>query len=146
MTTIYQYDSRNVFTGQTREISPNAGAPRGWTRTEPTTLGQGEFAVFSGLQGWAVTTVEPDFPPAPVPASVTKRQAKEALIRQGLYQSALDTIAAISDPTEKLLAQNYWEQSYLFLRDNETLTALAVDGLGLTRAELDDLFRYAETL
>ena|SRR5690554_1597465 len=85
-------------------------------------------------------------PPVPVPASVTKRQAKEALIRQGLHQAALDAIAAIPDPTERALAENYWTESQAFERGNATLIAMATTGLGMTEAQLDDLFRYAETL
>lgn len=146
MQTIYQYDERKAYTGQSREIAPNAGAPLGWTRLEPPATQAGEWAVFSGQNGWQVVTTEPEYPLPPVPESVSARQAKEALIRQGLYQAALDAIAAIADPTEKLLAQNYWEQSYRFERSNTTLIALATAGLGLTESQLDDLFRYAETL
>lgn len=146
MTTIYQYDSRKVYTGTSKQIADVAGAPLGWTRLEPPAIGEGERAVFSGQSGWQVVTSEPDYPPAPVPESVTKRQAKEALIRQGLYQSALDAIAAISDPTEQALADNYWQESQAFERDNATLIALATGGLGLTESQFDDLLIYAATL
>jgi len=83
---------------------------------------------------------------ASIPRSVTKRQAKEALIRQGKYQQAVDALDAITDPTEKLIAQNYWQESKEFKRDNAVLNSLAETGLNMTQADLDDLFIYAATL
>jgi len=61
MVTIYQFDSRRVFTGVSRETMGNAGVPLGWTRLAPPQLAEGEWAVFRGSK-WETVTVEPAFP------------------------------------------------------------------------------------
>ncbi|MCK7542964.1 hypothetical protein MLC59_02110 [Marinobacter bryozoorum] len=73
------------------------------------------------------------------------RQAHEALIRSGLHQTALDTIAAIQDPVEQLLAENYFHKANEFERGNALLVTMAVN-MGMTDEDLDDLFRLAATL
>jgi len=82
---------------------------------------------------------------ASIPRAVTKRQAKEALIRNGLYQAALDALEGIVDPTEKAIAQNYWSESQEFQRANPVLTQMAT-AIGMTDADLDDLFLQASKL
>lgn len=59
MPTIYQYDDQGVFTGATREIGQNSGAPLGWTRTTPPDLTGTEVAKFSGRNGWQVLSDSP---------------------------------------------------------------------------------------
>jgi len=116
---------------------------------------------FAESQGWIVSDtakigdtydpetgefISPPPKPEPVPTEVTKRQAKEQLIRDGMYQAALDAIAAIEDPIEQAIADNYWQESQVFKRDNATLNALAKNGMGLTDADLDSLFKAASKL
>lgn len=134
------YDDLGAYV-RTVTVGDKEGRPRNSTMVEPPGEQDDKVRVWSGSE-W----LQMDSVPEPVPMSVTKRQAKEALIRQGLYQDCLDAIAAIGDPTTKLLAQNYWQESQAFERDNAMLNDLAINGVGMTSAQLDDLFRYAETL
>lgn len=91
-----------------------------------------------------VEAPEPEAPitPAPpvVPASVSPRQARLALLRAGL----LDQVeAAIKAGTKQ--AQIEWEFGLEVRRDHEWLAAVAGQ-LGLSDAQVDDLFRAAAAL
>ena len=81
----------------------------------------------------------------PVITSVTARQAHEALIRKGLIDSIRKVIAGIPDPIEQAIADNWFEKSNSFERNNDTLRAVA-SGIGLTSGDIDNLFKYAATL
>lgn len=84
--------------------------------------------------------------PAPVvPASVTRRQARQALLLAGLLDSVDPAIAAIADPTERAMAQIEWQDSQDFERHRPLLVSLAT-ALGLDSAALDQLFITASTL
>jgi hypothetical protein len=94
----------------------------------------------------------PDFDLLAVPFKVTARQAREALINQGI-QDGDDKIAAINayidaipDANQQALARNYWETSQDFERSNALLNTIATDALVLTQTQIDDLFRYAQKL
>lgn len=80
------------------------------------------------------------------PKSVTRRQAKEALIRVGMLSQVETVLETIEDNVERIIAKNYYEESNEFERDNPILNSLATEHLGMTEGELDDLFRLAETL
>lgn len=80
----------------------------------------------------------------PVPAQVTMRQARLALLQAGKL-SAVDTaIAALPSP-QKEAAQIEWEFSSAVDRDRPFVKTLG-PMLGLTEDQLDDLFRLAITL
>jgi len=57
MQTIYEIGYGGYWTGVSQEIDDTVGAARGWTRTEPPSLEEGEYAVWDG--GWIVTTTDP---------------------------------------------------------------------------------------
>jgi hypothetical protein len=63
--------------------------------------------------------VEPVVAPQPVavPASVSRRQGRMALLLSGLLDAVVATIAAIEDPIERGLAQIEWEDAQTFERD-----------------------------
>jgi hypothetical protein len=81
----------------------------------------------------------------PVPASVTMRQARLALLAVDKLDDVAPTIAAIADSTQRRKAQIEWEFSNEVQRHHGFVTVLA-PALGLTDAEIDDLFRLAVTL
>lgn len=92
------------------------------------------------------TAPEPMPEPAlPVPQSVTKRQARQALLLAGLLDLVQPAIDAIPDTTARRMAQIEWDDSQEYQRDRPVLISLAT-ALGLDGAELDQLFRTAATL
>jgi hypothetical protein len=82
---------------------------------------------------------------ARVPASVTRRQARQALLLAGLLDQVPTAIASIPDATQRALAQIEWEDSQTFERSRPLLIQLA-DALGLNEQALDDLFIQASKL
>jgi hypothetical protein len=84
--------------------------------------------------------------PPTVPTSVTARQAHQALIVMGLYDQVAPAINAIADATQRRLVQAEWDKSQVFERNRPALIALATGALGMTSAQLDDLFVFAATL
>lgn len=80
-----------------------------------------------------------------VPQVVTRRQARQALLLAGLLDSIEPAIAAIPDTTQRRLAQIEWDDSQNFERQRPLLISLAT-GLGLTSAQLDQLFVTASGL
>ncbi len=89
-------------------------------------------------------------PPTPVPvsrvpATITRAQAKLALLAAGLLDSVQPTINAIADPVQRAAAQIEWDDRLTFERSNPTLVALAT-AMGMTSDELDALFVAAASL
>jgi hypothetical protein len=82
---------------------------------------------------------------ASVPASVTRRQARQALLLAGLLDDVPAALAAIPDPIQRALAQIEWEDSQVFERQRPLLVSLA-SALGLDEDALDDLFLQAAQL
>ncbi len=80
-----------------------------------------------------------------VPQSVTRRQAKQALLLAGLLNSVQATINAIPDATQRGLVQIEWDDSQEFIRTRPVLIALA-SALGLNSSQLDALFIQAAGL
>lgn len=86
--------------------------------------------------------------PAPVvqvPQQVTRRQARQALLRAGLLGNVQPAIDAIEDATQRGLAQIEWDDSQVFERQRPLLIALAA-AIGLDSDDLDELFVTAATL
>jgi hypothetical protein len=146
MTTIYELDSQNFWTGNTKEIGAKEGAPIGWTRSAPPELQPGEYARFSGKDGWSIFDYYPEIipPPDPIPQSVTMRQARLALLQQGLLAQVDTVIDQLPEP-DKSAAKIEWEYSQTVERDRTLIQALA-PGLGLSDEDLDNLFKLAVTL
>lgn len=95
--------------------------------------------------GWrwdGVTLTPPPDQPQVVPASVTMRQARLALLAAGLLDDVDAAIAAIPDPVQRKAAQIEWEYATEVRRESPMLAMLA-PALGLDDAALDDLFRRA---
>jgi len=78
----------------------------------------------------------------PVPAVVTRRQAKQALALAGKLALVQPAIDAIADATQRGLIQIEWDDSLNFERTRPSLIMLAT-GLGLSSADLDNLFILA---
>jgi hypothetical protein len=83
--------------------------------------------------------------PAPVPESVTRRQAKQALLINGKLSLVQPAIDAIPDPAQKAMIQIEWDDSQEFQRSRSTVIAIGT-AIGLDSAQLDDLFRQAVLL
>lgn len=81
----------------------------------------------------------------PVPAQVTRRQARQALLLAGKLDLVEPAIAAIPDPTVRALALIEWQDSLMFERDRALVNTLGA-ALGLTSADIDQLFISAATL
>lgn len=75
-----------------------------------------------------------------VPPSVSMRQARLALLQAGKLD-AVNAVVAAADPATQLS----WEYSATVERANPIIAALA-EGLGMTSADLDNLFRAASAL
>lgn len=114
--------------------------------------------VFGGQQTVFYTfPSEPDFmlaleaaeltPPPPVPASVTARQAVQALLLAGITEDMVEAaIAAVPDPVQRGLVSAEWRRSQTFERHRPSLVALATTALGMTTTQLDQLFIVAASL
>ena len=85
------------------------------------------------------------FDVASVPASVTRRQAKQALLLNGLLANVQPAIDAVPDATQRAMIQIEWDDSQVFERDRPALIALG-SALGLSSAQLDALFIQAAQL
>jgi len=87
----------------------------------------------------------PEPEPAAIPASVTRRQAKQALLMSALLANVQPAIDAIEDETERGMVQIFWDDSTTFERNNPQLIALG-EALELTDEQIDDLFIQASEL
>ena len=144
MPTIYKFDEQFIATGETREISASEGAPFGWTRTAPPETIGTQVAQFSGRDGWALLAEAPTALPAPVPQVVTMRQARLALLQQGLLASIQPAIDSLDEPSRSA-ASIEWEYSQTVER-NRPFVQLLSQALELTDEDLDALFTLAATL
>lgn len=75
----------------------------------------------------------------PVPASITASQARVALHRAGLLTSVT---ALVDNPATDTEIKIFWEYEVTLDRASPALNAMAA-ALGLTSAQVDDLFRVA---
>ena len=78
--------------------------------------------------------------PPPVPAQVTMRQARLALLDAGLLANVETAIAGAGQA-----AAIEWEYAQTVDRSSGLVPAMAT-ALGMTEAQIDDLFRLAATL
>lgn len=83
-------------------------------------------------------------PPPPIPEVVTMRQARLALLQSGLLAQVNTAIANMSG-IDGDAARIEWEFSNTVER-NQPLVQSLIGALGLTEAQLDDLFTLAATL
>ena len=79
-----------------------------------------------------------------VPSSITMRQARLMLLGAGLLPSVDSMIATFPEPNQSI-AKIEWEFASEILRTSTLVGALG-SSLGLTEAQLDDLFIQASAL
>lgn len=91
---------------------------------------------------WEVVDAAPVAPP--VPAAVTMRQARLALLQSGLLAQVNSAVAGMAG-SDGDAARIEWEFSATVERHRPLVQALSAT-LGLTDAQLDDLFILAATL
>lgn len=96
--------------------------------------------------GWAYdgTTFIPQEVVPPVPTAVTARQARLALLGAGLLDSVEAVLAGMEGP-QGAAARIEWEYALEIQRVSPLIDGLA-PALGLTDAQIDDLFRAAVVL
>ena len=93
---------------------------------------------------WLAEGNEPEpyvAPPAPPVTQVTAYQAKIQLSRSGLYDSVVTTVNTSDNPELKIA----WEVATSFERNSLFILALQPE-LGLTDAQVDDLFQQASLI
>lgn len=88
------------------------------------------------------TPAETEASKPPVPTAVTNFQARAALLTAGLFDRVNDALLAM--PANST-ARQAWEYANELTR-NGTLVNSMAETLGLTAAQLDDLFRQAATI
>ena len=103
-----------------------------------TVVGTGE------VTDWEGPLPTPPVPPVPVPAAVTMRQARLALLGAGKLAGVTAAINALPSP-QKEAAQIEWEYSQTVER-NRGFVLLLSAALGLTDAQMDALFVNAAGL
>lgn len=87
----------------------------------------------------------PSSSPTPIPQIVTRAQGKAALIQAGKWNTVLAYVASIKSPSERALAEVALNDTVEWRRDSPFLNA-AANAIGLTDAQMDDLFRTAATI
>jgi hypothetical protein len=80
----------------------------------------------------------------PVPQSVTMRQARLALLQAGLLSSVDAAIDGLPEP-DRSAAKIEWEYAAVVQRASGLVPAMGA-ALGMTEAQIDDLFILAATL
>ncbi len=109
--------------------------------------GSQESCLVSAIADWVAqgnTILPADVPVPLVPQSVTMRQARLALLQNGLLDTVNSTIAGMTG-TQGQAAQIEWQYSSEVMR-HKTLVQSLGPALGLTEAQLDQLFITAATL
>ena len=87
----------------------------------------------------SIIKIDPARAKPPVPQQVTRAQGKVVLIQMGLWPQVQAYVAAIEDPMQRAIAEVavyetlHWQRSSPFLNQ-------AADALGLTQAQMDELF------
>lgn len=89
--------------------------------------------------------IAPPPPPPSVPARVSMRQGRLALLGVGLLDTVEAAIASIADTTERRAAQIDWEYATEIRRTSPLIASLG-PALGLSEAQIDQLFIAAEAI
>lgn len=80
-----------------------------------------------------------------IPRTVTRRQARQALLLRGKLALVQPAIDAIPDTTQRGLMQIEWDDSLSFDRDRPSLISIGA-AIGYDSLGLDDVFTFAATL
>ena len=134
----YCYDELNVFT-KSIELTEFDSWPVASTTVAVPPLVAGEFAIFNGAS-WDTAMIKP----VKVPQEVAMRQARLALLNDGILGDVDIALASLPEP-DKSEATIEWEYSQTVER-NRPFVALLGAALGLNDTQLDDLFILAATL
>jgi hypothetical protein len=147
-----KWDVKPDFRGTTR-YTTTTGAPvyiRGIGALEDVALGTTGQARPSSNHVWendAWVLPEPDPVPAPAPrpiARVTMRQARLALLGAGMLEAVNTALAGMSGIAGEA-ARIEWEYATTVDKNSPLIAGLS-DALGLTEAQLDELFGAASQL
>lgn len=144
MITFYTVDAQRIFI-ESIEVDPLGPLPSPcFTIAPPETTGT-EVARWNGTW-WEVLEERPVVvpQPVPIPQSVTMRQASLALFQAGYLARIQTSIDELPEP-ERSLANIEWNKSGVVERNQHLVLTLG-QSLGLSDAELDDLFTLAATL
>jgi hypothetical protein len=106
----------------------------------PLAEGNSDYATYLAWLAEGNTPLPTDPIVIPIPSIVTMRQARLALLQSGLLASVNAAVAAADEETKIT-----WEFSSEVNRNHPFVATLAT-ALGLTDAQLDDLFTLAATL
>lgn len=138
---------RNLSTGRIEPLPWRVRMPDGSTRTDPDQWANDPEAV--AASGFVVTerTPEDDIePPQPTPASVSARQIRLWLVRNGVALSAVDAaIDAIPDEQQREEVRVEWHHAPYVERAHPMLVPLAA-ALGLTEQQVDQAFVEAASI
>lgn len=80
-----------------------------------------------------------------IPQSVTRRQARQALLLRGKLALVQPAIDAIPDSTQRGLMQIEWDDSQDFVRSRASVIAIG-SAIGYDSDGLDEVFSFAATL
>ena len=123
----------------------NTNTPADWmasTEVQPPAFEAGSQGCFWTGDAWEVRDFEPE--PVPVPAAVTMRQARLALLAAGLLEQAEEAISGMAG-AEGAAAKIEWEYATEVRRDSALVAGMA-EALGIDGAGLDALFVSASSL
>jgi hypothetical protein len=138
---------RNTLTGRIEPLPWRVRLPDGSTRTNPEQWENDPEAL--AASGFVVTerTPEDDLElPQPTPATVSARQIRLWLIRQGVSMAAVDAaIEAIPDQLERDSVRVEWDFAPYVERSHPMLMPLA-SALGLSEEQVDQAFQQAAVL
>lgn len=128
----------NQYLGQVIEVADGTpGIPIGFTRTIPPTIPNGTYAMWSG-RSWVLT--ENPAPYIPVPAKVTMRQFRTALLQENKLTDVTVAIGASSPALEI-----YWEYEVEVDR-LDILATFVQTTLDYSHEQVDNLFVVAAGL
>ena len=135
---IYTFDDNGIYQGEFEVVDVFAPVPKGCLIAPPALTGS-QVARWIATS-WEVLQEHPVAPPAPIPQSVTMRQAELALLDADL----LDDIEALI-PMLPRSDQISWKRASVVERSNP-LVAYVQQTKGMTDAQIDALFVQAATL
>lgn len=140
---VYLLDAQGQHV-DTQTIDPMGRMPEHFTLEVPPALAGGQYAQWNG-SAWLVLEKLPEVPKSiEIPHQVTMRQARLALLEQGLLSQVAPAIATLDSPNRER-AEIEWEFSSEVYRDRP-LVAMLGPKLGMTAAQLDQLFIIAAGL
>ena len=96
-------------------------------------------------QQWTIRDLTPEEIQAKIPSVITMRQARLALLQEGLLDQVQSTIDSIEDPSVRASAKIEWEYATEINREHPWVQNLS-SSMGISENRLNELFRLASTL